>query len=59
MNEILTTEITKGEAESLIDFIEINIFEQIKSDPDTDNMAWLYNICVIWGKCKRLLEGES
>ena len=51
-------EITKDEAESLVDFIEVNIFDQIKNDPDTDNMVWLYNVCAVWKKCKELLEGK-
>lgn len=54
MNEFV--QITKDEAESLIDFIEVNIFEQIKNDPDTDNMVWLYNVCSVWKKCQNLVE---
>lgn len=48
-------EITKGEAESLADLIEMNIFDIIRNDSDTD-IEWLENIMAIYKKCK---EGEQ
>lgn len=37
-------EITKLEASSLCDFIEMNIFESLRNDPDADNIAYLVNL---------------
>ena len=45
-------EITKDEAESLVDFIEMNIFDIIRNDPDIDSIEWLENIMAIYKKCK-------
>ena len=45
-------EITKDEAESLMDFIEINIFDIIRNDPDIDSIEWLKNIMAVYQKCK-------
>ena len=45
-------EITKDEAELLADLIEMNIFDIIRNDPDTDSIEWLENIMAIYKKCK-------
>lgn len=45
-------EITKGEAESLMDFIETNIFDNIRADEDVDSIEWLCNIMSVYKKCK-------
>lgn len=45
-------EITKSEAESLVDFIETNIFDIIRNDPYIDSIEWLENIMAIYKKCK-------
>lgn len=37
-------EITKSEASSLCDFIEMNIFESLRNCPDADNIAYLVNL---------------
>lgn len=37
-------EITKSEASSLCDFIEMNIFESLRNDLDADNIAYLVNL---------------
>ena len=49
-------EITKDEAESLVDFIEMNIFDMIRNDPDVDSIEWLCNIASVYRKCK---EGDE
>lgn len=49
-------EITKGEAESLMDFIEMNIFEIIRGNVEIDSIEWLCNIMSVYKKCK---EGEQ
>ena len=45
-------EITKDEAESLADFIEVNIFDIIRNDPDIDSIEWLENLMAVYKKCK-------
>ena len=43
--------LTKDEAESLLDYLEINLIQNIKDNPDVDSMIWLDNIMSIWRKC--------
>lgn len=45
-------EITKDEAETLADLIEMNIFDIIRNDPDVDRIEWLCNIASVYRKCK-------
>ena len=45
-------EITKDEAESLLDFIELNFFDAIRNDEDVDNLEWAMNIMSVCKKCK-------
>lgn len=45
-------EITKDEAESLADLIEMNIFDIIRNDADVDSIEWLENIMAVYKKCK-------
>lgn len=45
-------EITRDEAESLVDLIEMNIFNIIRNDPDIDSIKWLENIMTVYQKCK-------
>lgn len=49
-------EITKDEAESLMEFIEVNIFDIIRNDPDFDSIEWLCNIASVYNKCKEGIE---
>lgn len=44
------------EAETLVDFIEINIFQIIREDTEIDNMNWLVNMVNIYLKCKEAVE---
>lgn len=43
--------LTKDEAESLLEFIEIHFIDSLHDD-HADNMEYVYNICSIWRKCK-------
>lgn len=52
-------EITKSEAESLMEFIEINIFDSIRKDEAIDGMAWLCNLTAIFKKCKEAVENDK
>ena len=49
-------EITKDEAESLMDFIEMNIFEIIRENTEIDSIEWLCNIMSVYKKCKGDME---
>lgn len=49
-------EINTMEAETLVDFIEINIFQIIREDTEIDNMNWLVNMVNIYLKCKEAVE---
>lgn len=37
-------DLTKSQCENLADFIEINIFQNIRDDTDIDNMDWLIDM---------------
>lgn len=55
-------EITKGEAESLCEFLELGLIQYVKDNPDIDSMLWLDNIMSIWRKCggrKHYADGEE
>lgn len=49
-------EITKSEASSLCEFIELNIFNNIRDDPDVDNIAWLVNLMNIFQRAADFLD---
>lgn len=49
-------EITKDEAESLMDFIEMNIFDIIREKDEIDSLEWLANIMTVYKKCKTGVE---
>ena len=44
--------ITKDEAESLLDWLEIHLIDDIRDDTDCDSMEWLSNMMSIYNKCK-------
>ena len=55
-------ELTQGEAESLLDYLELNFIKDIKDDPDVDSMLYVDNIMSIWRKCggrKEYADGEE
>lgn len=37
-------DLTKGQCESLIDYIEVNLLDVIRNDTDIDNLRWVQNI---------------
>ena len=43
--------LTKGEAESLLDFLECHLIDCIKNDPDCDNIVYIENLIRVWRKC--------
>ena len=40
----MKVELTKAQCESLIDYIEINLFDVIRNDTDIDSIEWLQNL---------------
>ena len=36
--------LTKDEAYSLADFLDVNLIQTMRNDPDVDSMQWLCNI---------------
>lgn len=55
-------ELTQGEAESLLDYLELNFIQNIKDNPDVDSMLWVDNMMSIWRKCggrKEYSDGEE
>ena len=44
-------QLTKGEAESLCDFIETNLIDVVRNDPDCDNIIYIENLIRVWRKC--------
>ena len=48
--------ITDNEATALVDFIDANIFENIRNDVDIDSIMWLYNILNVYKKCGGLKQ---
>jgi len=51
--------ITKGEAVSLFDYLEIHLLDDIRSDYDIDSMEWLHNMMNVWKKCKEVAIGND
>ena len=45
-------EITEVEAETLVDTIELYIYDIIRENEDIDNINWLANIMSVYEKCK-------
>lgn len=53
-------EITKNEAESFVDLVEVYLLDIIRSSPDIDSIDWLGNLIEIYKKCQAgLKEGGN
>jgi hypothetical protein len=52
-------EITKNEAECLIDLFECNLLDIIRNDDDIDNLQWLMNICSVFKKLQEGVESDG
>lgn len=57
--EVNMVEITKSEAASLANLIDLHLFSIIRDDPEIDSMVWLCNMVSIYEKCKAYAEGEA
>lgn len=55
-------ELTESEAESLLDYLELNFIQNIKDNPDVDSLLWVDNMMSVWRKCggrKLYADGEE
>lgn len=49
-------EITKAQAESMVDFLEAEFINGIRNDPDLDNLRYVVNICEVYKKLNEVCE---
>lgn len=49
-------EITRGEAESLKDFIRYNLLSSIRDDPELDSLLYLWNLLSVYERLGGLKE---
>lgn len=55
----MNVEITRVQAESLLDFIEYEFIDSIRHADDCDNMEYVANICDVWRACKMALKEDD
>ena len=55
-NTTISFGITKGQIESLIDFIDLHFISSIRNDEDVDNMDYICNICDIYRNLTKAQE---
>ena len=48
----MIVDLTESQCKNLCDFIEVNIFENIRNDTDIDNIGWLIEIIEAYQKLK-------
>ena len=51
-------DITKSQAKSLIEFIEIEFLNSLRNDVDIDNMQYVVNVCDVYKELKKKV-GEA
>ena len=56
MDEI---KLTKGEAESLLDLLELHLIDCIRSDEYCDNLGYIENLIRIWRKCGGMQNNDE
>ena len=52
-------EITKAQAESMVDFLEAEFINGIRNDPDLDNLQYVVNICEVYKKLNDVCEKDG
>ena len=55
-NATISFDISKGQIESLIEFIDLNFLPSIRNDEDIDNMDYICNICDIYRNLTKAQE---
>jgi len=52
--EVTACRVSKGEAYSISEYIDLSIFNHIRNDTDIDNVRWLINIVGVYKKMCRI-----
>lgn len=52
-------ELTKGQCESLVDFIEGHLLDAIRNDTDIDNLNWVRNILNVHQVLEEAIKSEN
>ena len=54
-----TIELTKGQCESLVDFIELNLISSVREDEYLDNLQYVINICDAYKVFKEVADSNE
>jgi hypothetical protein len=57
--KIENIKITKDQAESLKDLIDIWFFREVRENKDIDNTMWAWNILDIYKQCQEIIDGYN
>lgn len=57
--KIENVKITKDQAESLKDLIDIWFFREVRENKDIDNTMWAWNILDIYKQCQEIIDGYN
>ena len=49
-------ELTKDEAESLMNHLEVYVIQEIRDDDEYDNLSYLFDLMHVYEKCKREVD---
>ena len=52
-------ELTKDEAESLMNHLEIYVIQEIRDDDAYDNLGYLLDLIHVYEKCKREVDNDN
>ena len=52
----MNIELTKGQCESLVEFIDFTLIPSLRNDPDIDNLQYVINICDAYKAFKEATE---
>lgn len=47
-NETISVQLTKSQCRNVADFIEFELIEHIRNDPDLDNIRWIVDMIEAW-----------
>ena len=52
-------ELTKGQCESLAEFIDFTLIPSLRQDPDIDNLQYVINICDAYKVFKEVADNNE
>ena len=55
----MNIELTKGQCESLVEFIDFTLIPSLRNDPDIDNLQYVINICDAYKAFKEAIENGN